>query len=148
MKFFKILAVITAAALSVFLFCSKEVTKNNNTENNYGNGNNGYNETFKKTGWISDTKYRAIIYILTYEECKASTKEQIEEKIKNEALRHLQSEMNITFNHNQTAKTRNLLDNFGFMSPNDINCSENNIFYFDIEKNNLRLEFQNIKNTK
>lgn len=148
MKFLKILAVITAAALCAFLFCSKEVTKNNDTENNYGNGNNGYNETFKKTGWISDTKYRAIIYILTYEECKASTKEQIEEKIKNEALRHLQSEMNITFNHNQTAKTRNLLDNFGFMSPNDINCSENNIFYFDIEKNNLRLEFQNIKNTK
>lgn len=148
MKFFKILAAITVFALCACLFCSKEITKKNTPENNGNTGNNGYNETFKKTGWISDTKYRAVIYILTYEECIASTKDQIEDKIKYEALKHLQGEMNTTFNHNQTAKARNLLDNYGLMSPNDIKCTENNIFYFDIDKKDLKLEFQNIKNTK
>lgn len=139
---------MTSIILCTIVYCGKEVTKNNNSDNNGNAVNNGYNETFKKIGWISESKYRAVIYILTYEECNASTKEQIEEKIKYEALKHLQSEMDITFNHNQNAKARNLLDNFGLMIPDDIKCTENNIFYFDIEKNNLRLEFQNIKNTK
>lgn len=148
MKFLKISAVITAVTICFCLYCSKEVAKNNIQDNNSTINNNGYNETFKKTGWISDTKYRAVIYILTFEECNASTKEQVEEKIKYEAIKHLQGEMNITFTRNQYAKAANLVDNYGLMSPGDFKCTSNNIFYFDIEKKDLRLEFQNIKNMK
>ena len=148
MRCSKILTLITVITFSFFLYCSKEVAKNNISDNNGSTVNNGYNETFKKTGWISDTKYRAVIYILTYEECNSSTKEQIEAKIKYEAIKHLQIEMDIIFTRNQIAKARILLDNFGLMSPYEINCTKNNIFYFDIEKKDLRLEFQNIKNTK
>ena len=148
MKLPALFSLLTAITFGAFLYCSKDINKNTVPDNNGGIVNNGYNETFKKTGWISDSKYRAVIYILTYEECSASTREQIEEKIKYEAVKHLQAEMNTTFNHNQNAKARNLLDNFGLMSPYDFKCSENNIFYFDIEKKDLKLEFQNIKNTK
>ncbi len=148
MKLLRKFTVLTAIIFCAFLYCSKDVTKKNIRDDKGSTGNNGHNETFKKTGWINDTKYRAVIYILTYEECNASSKDQIEEKIKYEALKHLQSEIGTTFNRNQNAKARNLLDNYGLMSPNDFKCIENNIFYFDIEKKDLRLELQNIKNTK
>jgi len=148
MKLLKASAVITAALICFCLFCSREVTKNNAGDNKSNIKNNGYNETFKKTGWISETKYRAVIYILTLEECNGSTREQVEEKIKYEAIKHLQAEMNITFTHNQHSRANNLIANYGLMSPVDFKCTENNIFYFDIEKKDLKLEFQNIKNIR
>ncbi|NLV68014.1 MAG: hypothetical protein GXY14_10120 [Spirochaetes bacterium] len=146
MKYFRFIPALAALVILSFLFCGREVIKNNPPDDDVKS--NGYNETFKKTGWISDTKYRAVIYILTYEECIASTREQIEEKIKYEAIKHLQSEMKIIFTRNQSAKASTLMENYGLMSPDEINCTENNIFFYDIEKKDLKLEFQNIKNTK
>ena len=147
MKLYRLFIIITAIALSAFLYCGKNTTRQDVSVND-GKNNNGYNETFKKTGWLGENKYRAVIYILTFEECRSSTREQILEKIKFEALKHIQQELNTTFNRNQITKTRNLLDNYGIMSPYEYDCVENNIFYFDIEKKDLKLEFQNIKNTK
>ena len=146
MKYFRFIPALAALVILSFLFCGSDVIKNNPPDDDVKS--NGYNETFKKTGWISDTKYRAVIYILTYEECIASTREQIEEKIKYEAIKHLQSEMKIIFTRNQSAKASTLMENYGLMSPDEINCTENNIFFYDIEKKDLKLEFQNIKNTK
>lgn len=121
---------------------------NNNNSINSSNDNVGIDETFKHTGWINDTRYRSVIYILTYEECKTSSKDQIEEKIKYEALKNIQRELNITSSRNQSVKIKNLIENYGVMIPDVIKCDKNNIFYFDIQKNNLQIEFQNIKNMK
>jgi hypothetical protein len=132
MKYFRFIPALAAILILWSLFCARDITKTTPSDNDVKSG--GYNETFKKTGWISDTKYRAVIYILTYEECIASTREQIEEKIKYEAIKHLQNEMKITFNRNQSAKASALMENYGLMSPDKINCIENNIFFYDIEK--------------
>ena len=136
-------------SILTFFYCGSEAKKDVTDEGRNGkDAGNGYIETYKKTGWISENRYRAVVYILTLEECKNSTREQILEKMKFEAERRLQMEAGITFNRNQHARIKNLLDNYGEMTPDVIDCKENNIFYFDIEKENLQMDLNNIRNTK
>ena len=140
--------ILILAVILTINYCGKKITKKTPDDKHTSENENIINETFKDTGWMSETRYRAVIFILTYEECRASTRDQIEEKIKFEAVRHLQKSLNVTFSRNQLARVKNLLDNYGILLPDEIKCSENNIFYFDIEKNDLSIEFNNIKNLK
>ena len=140
--------IIIFAVIFTINYCGKKNTKLTPDDKEKPDNESILNETFKDTGWLSETRYRAVIYILTYEECRASTRDQIEEKIKFEAVRHLQKSLNITFSRNQLNRVKNLLDNYGILIPDEIKCSENNIFYFDIEKEDLSIEFNNIKNLK
>lgn len=139
---------IACAVIITITYCSRDKIKNNSPDKERTDNGNSINESFRDTGWISDTRYRAVIYIITYEECKTSSKEEIKERIKFEAIKQLQKALNVTFSRNQLSRVNCLLDNYGILIPDDIKCSENNIFYFDIEKNDLSIEFDNIKNLK
>lgn len=115
---------------------------------NSNNSNVQIAQSFQKTGWITPVKYRSVVYILTDEECRNSTNAEIEEKIKYEAYKQLQKELNPTFNRNTSLQIKKLLDNFGKVEKLERDCYGSNIYFYDIEKNNLESDFQNIKNIK
>ncbi len=112
------------------------------------NGSNGYNESFRKTGWITDTRYRAVVYIITEDECKKSSDQEIQEKIRFEAYKHLQRELSPDYNRNASIQIKNLADSYGKMTKGDKDCVEKNVFFYDIEKSNLKNDFEKIKNLK
>lgn len=137
---------ILTAALFTIQNCKtdpKKISGNGNT----GTGN-GLNESFRKTGWITETKYRAVIFVITVEECKTSSLAEIEERIKLEAYKNLQKELSPSFNRNAFNQIKNLADNYGKMNAADAACSEGNIYFYDIEKPDLKSEFVKIKNIK
>lgn len=106
------------------------------------------NQSYQKTGWLSAVKYRSVVYILTDEECKKSTNAEIEEKIKYEAYKQLQKELNPSFDRNASIQIKKLLDNFGKIEKLERDCYGSNIYFYDIEKKDLDTDFKNIKNTK
>ncbi len=109
---------------------------------------NGYHETFLKTGWIKDNKYRAVVFIITNDECKNSSRQVIEEKIKYEAFRNLQKELNSTMSRNASNQIKTLIDSSGKMKKPEVECVESNIYFYDLEKNDLKSDFEKIKNLK
>jgi len=117
-------------------------------KNNNKNGGNGFNESFRQTGWISDKKYRAVVFILTDEESKNSSAAEIEERIKFEAYKNLQKELNPSFNRNASNQIKNLADNFGKMIKTKKVSADSNMYFYDIEKNELKTDFDEIKNLK
>ena len=125
--------------------CSKETTKKTDIVNINGNE---FSESFRKTGWITDKKYRAVIFIITLDECKKSSLTDIEDKIKFEAYKNLQKELNPSFNRNASIQIKNLADNSGKLIKQNRDCVESNIYVYDLEKNDLKAEFEKIKNIK
>lgn len=144
-KKFTILFLILLVLSSVIHNCKSDPSKKTETLNT---NNNGYNESFRKTGWINETKYRAVIYIITNDECKKSSLAEIEEKIKFEAYKNLQNELNPSFNRNASIQIKALADNSGKMIKIEKDCTESNIYFYDIEKNDLKSDFEKIKNLK
>lgn len=116
--------------------------------NNNTNGENRINESFRKTGWITDTKYRAVIFILTADECKNSSLSEIEERIKLEAYKNLQKELSPSFNRNAVNQIKYLADTYGKMMTSDKECVDGNIYYYDLDKPDLKSDFEKIKNFK
>lgn len=106
------------------------------------------NESFRKTGWLTESKYRVVIVVITFDECKKSTAAEIEEKIRFEAYKNLQKELNPVFNRNASIQIKNLADNYGKTAKQDKDCIDSNIYVFDLEKNDLKAEFEKIKNIK
>jgi len=117
------------------------------TKNENKNGN-GYNESFRKTGWITESKYRSVIFIITDDECRNSSPGEIEEKIKFESYKNLQKELNPAYNRNASTQIKSLTDNFGKIVKVDKECVEGNIYFYDLEKKDLKSDFQKIKNLK
>lgn len=117
-------------------------------ENNITNGEKGLNESFRKTGWITENKYRAVIFVISADECKSSSLSDIEEKIKLEAYKNLQKELNPSFNRNAVIQIKYLADNYGRMMTSDKECVDGNIYYYDLEKFDLKKDFDKIKNLK
>jgi len=105
-------------------------------------------ESYKKTGWIDDTRYRAVVFILTLEECKTNSAGEIEERIKFEAFKQLQKELNPSFGRNATVQIKNLMNKCGKVTAAGQSCIESNVYFYDLEKNDLRTDFINIKNLK
>jgi hypothetical protein len=109
---------------------------------------NGYNESFRKIGWMTENKYRSVIFIITEDECKNSSRSELDEKIKFESYKHLQKELNPAFNRNASVQIKNLIENSGKLVKISEECRESNIFFFDIEKKDLKSDFEKIKNLK
>lgn len=135
--------------LSVSQFTMVEcLTDTNRKAVNKNNKDVQLTQSFQKTGWLTHEKYRSVVYILTDDECKNSTNTEIEEKIKYEAYKQLQKELNPTFNRNISVQIKKLLDNFGKIEKLEKDCYGSNIYFYDIEKQNLESDFMNIKNIK
>lgn len=105
-------------------------------------------ESYKKTGWIDDSRYRAVVFILTLEECTSNSAGEIEERVKFEAFKQLQKELNPSYGRNATVQIRNLMDKHGKVIAAGQSCIESNVYFFDLEKSDLRTDFINIKNLK
>ena len=109
---------------------------------------NGLNESFSKTGWISENKYRAVIFVITEDECKNSSTAEIEQKIRFEAYKNLQKDLNPSFNRNASNQIKILADNFGKTIKLDKECINGILYFYDLEKNDLKSDFDKIKNLK
>lgn len=105
-------------------------------------------ESYKKTGWIDDSRYRAVVFILTLEECRINSTAEIEERVRFEAFKQLQKELNPSFSRNATAQIKNLMENHGSVIAAGRSCIESNVYFFDLEKKDLKADFINIKNLK
>lgn len=125
--------------------CSTKPVKK--PENNNSNGN-GYNESFRKIGWIAENQYRSVIFIITEDECRNSSEAELREKIQFESYKNLQKELNPAFNRNASIQIKNLIENSGKLVKTSEECRETNIFFFDIEKRDLKSDFEKIKNLK
>lgn len=105
-------------------------------------------ESYKKTGWINDSRYRAVVFILTLEECKTNSADEIDERVKFEAFKQLQKEFNPSFSRNATVQIKSLMDRHGKVIAAGQSCIESNVYFYDLEKKELRTDFINIQNLK
>ena len=141
--------VMSFLALILLIFsiqnCSTKPVKK--AENNNSN-QNGYNESFRKIGWIAENQYRSVIFIITEDECRNSSEAELREKIQFESYKNLQKELNPAFNRNASIQIKNLIENSGKLIKTNEECRETNIFFFDIEKRDLKADFEKIKNLK
>lgn len=112
------------------------------------NGQNELNEKFHKTGWITKDQYRAVVYIITGTECEKSSQAEMNDKIKFEAYKHLQKELNSGFDRNTSIQIKILVDTYGKLIKPEKGCLESNTYFYDLQKNNLETEFEKIKNLK
>ena len=138
-----------SSVLVLLIFLVQSCLTDSTKKTDIKNGNqNSYNESFRKTGWITESKYRAVIFIITNDECKNSSPVEIEEKIRFESFKNLQKELNPTFNRNVSPQIKSLADNFGKIIKIENECIEGNIYFFDLEKKDLKSDFEKIKNLK
>ncbi len=141
--------VMSCFALILLIFsihsCSTKPVKKTDSNNS---NQNGFNESFRKIGWIGENKYRSVIFIITEDECRNSSDAELMEKIQFESYKNLQKELNPAFNRNASIQIKNLIENSGKLVKTSQDCSESNIFFFDIEKRNLKADFGKIKNLK
>jgi len=112
------------------------------------NKKNELYESFRKIGWIKEDRYRALVFIITSDECHNSSIADIESRIKLAAYNSLQKELNPSSNRNASIQINKLIDSYGKMKQVDKNCNSENIFFYDIIKNDLKSDFEKIKNTK
>ena len=110
--------------------------------------NNDVHESFRKVGWIKEDRYRALVFIITRDECYNSPRSDIEAKIKLAAYNSLQHELNPSLNRNAAVQIKKMVDDFGEVIQVDKDCRSENIFLCDIVKNDLKSDFEKIKNTK
>ena len=126
------------------------ITQDNAIDNTINNAKKEkeIHESFRKIGWIKEDRYRTLVFIITPDECNSSSKSDIEAKIKLAAYNSLQKELNTSTNRNASIQIKKLVDSFGEMMQVDKDCNSENIFFYDIVKKDLKLEFDRIKNTK
>lgn len=141
--------VLLSLPIILFLFLIQNCSTNTSKiTDNSNSKDNGYNETFHKTGWITDTRYRSVIFIITDDECKNSSAADIEEKIKFQSYKHLQKEFNPSYTRNASIQIKNLVENAGILVKLDKGCAKSNVYFYDIEKNELKADFEKIQNLK
>ncbi|HOP63124.1 MAG TPA: hypothetical protein PK358_10935 [Spirochaetota bacterium] len=145
--FYFALVMALTCILATLQFCSKK-QKDNITTLPVINREKNLSESYKKTGWLDEGRYRAVVYIITLEECKNSPENEIHERIKLEAYKHLHKELNPAFNRNASVKIKSLIEKYGRVIAAGKSCIESNIYFFDLEKNDLKADFINIKNIK
>lgn len=138
----------TTVFIIFLLSLSSQNCLKNSTKKTQKPEENGFNESFRKTGWITENRYRAIVFIITDDECKNSSPAEIEEKIRFEAYKNLQKDLNPSYNRNASIQIKNLADSSGKVIKQDKDCIEGNIYFYDLEKNDLKAEFEKIKNIK
>ncbi len=151
MKSLNYITLLLLLLLSFFILpCSKDKIKNDNiiTDNHSDEKNSLYSERFRKVGWINSTRYRAVVHIQTYEQCMKNSPEYVREYLESRALRNIQNELDTGFSRSAAIQITNLIKNHGIVMRPDQQCKEINIYYFDITKENLQKDFQNIRTLK
>lgn len=147
LKSLKIIPVILFLIFSIFIIsCSREKIKSeNNTDNNSAHENPFLSEKFRKVGWINNSRYRAVVHIQTYDQCMKNSAQYVKEYLQMRALRTIQNELNTGQSRDAVIQINNLIKNNGIILRPDLQCKEINIYYFDIVKDSLQKDFQNIK---
>jgi hypothetical protein len=153
-KFLKLLNYITLLLLLLLSFfilqCSKDEIRDNNSinDNHSGEENPLFSERFRKVGWINSNRYRAVVHIQTYEQCIKNRPEYLREYLEARALRNIQNELDTGLSRSAAIQITILIKNNGIIMRPDLQCKEINIYYFDIAKENLLKDFQNIRTLK
>lgn len=150
MKLNKILSVLFILLIIATFACSKKKVKDVDTakpENN-NNGEYLFSEKFKKTGWINSSRYRAVVHILTYDQCVSEQKEILKDNLEMRAFRNIRNELGTTGSREADVHILNLIKNNGIILRPDLKCGEINIYYFDINKKNLTNDFKYIQSLK
>ncbi len=143
---FILIIVLTVATLP----CSKKETKDiQSPKSTFSeSGNPLFSEKFKKVGWINNSRYRAVIHIQTYEKCKNTSHEELCEHLEMIALRNIQHELKTGLSREASIQILNLIKDHGIILKPESKCSEINICYLDIVKENLKSVFRNIQSIK
>ncbi len=132
---------IFSAVILVMVSCKKKQVKEDGSGGN-GPVTNNVEKIDKKyltEGFLSRSLFRSVI-IATREECEEGIS-RIEEKSRNRALVSLQKYIQSTGQYtgaNSRARLLDLINRNGKFSPLKKECGRNNIYYFDIEKENLK----------
>ncbi len=132
---------ILALILLVHVLCKKEQVRDNKNgkENPVSENNNKIDKKYLNEGFISGNVFRSVI-IATKEECEEGTAD-IEEKSKNRAFSSLQKYLQSTGHYsggNIKARLLNLINQNGRFIPLKKECRKNNIYYYDIEKEDIK----------
>jgi len=135
-------------AILIFLLQNCQTENKKKPDDKNVNSQNVLTETFRKTGWITENQYRVVVFIITNEECEHSSQSEIEEKIKFEAYKNLQKDLSPSFNRNASTRIKLLTDSYGKLIKADKGCVDGNVYFYDLEKNDLKVEFEKIKNLK
>jgi len=143
-KKFKIIAIFTIIPMLLIFSCSKKVKKDEDltgkkdpvekTEERDAR----LDKKYMKEGFISNNTFRVII-LATLEECENDIT-GIEEKARKRAIATLQKLLiskNRIVDNNVRTEILNIVNRYGNLKNKDIRCGNNNVFFFDIEKNNL-----------
>jgi len=144
-------ALVFTALILMALSCSQKKVKDHSAvqpENNSSNGENLFSEKFKRTGWINSTRYRAVIHILTYDQCISYEKEILKDNLEMRAFRNLRNELGTAGSREADVQILNLIKNNGIILRPDLTCTDINIYYFDINKKNLTNDFKYIQSLK
>ncbi len=139
---------ITIVVLLMFFACSENLKENKNDAADKSNTTKNLNSQYRKTGWISDTTYRALVHIVTIEECKSTPEEDLRQKVRNEAVISLQRSFSDGFNRKRHSALLNLVNNYGRIIVDSQECVKDKVYVLDIVKENLKNEMQRIKNIK
>ncbi len=142
-------ALLFTALILIALACSQKKVKDHSAVNPHNNnGENLFSEKFKRTGWINNSRYRAVIHILTYDQCISHEKEILKDSLEMRAFRNLRNELGTAGSREADVHILNLIKNNGIVLRPDLTCTEINIYYFDINKKNLTNDFKYIQSLK
>jgi hypothetical protein len=140
MQRLKFSAFILAIVILMQVSCKKDQVKDNNGgKDPVSENNNKIDKEYLNEGFISRNIFRSVI-IATREECEEGTS-GIEEKSRNRAFTSLQKYVQSTGNYsgaNTKARLLNLINQNGRFIPLKRECTKNNVYYYDIEKKNIK----------
>ena len=144
------IAALCTALLLLAISCTRDKVKDDNAgkQDNKNNGESIFAEKFKKTGWINNNRYRAVIHIFTYEQCISTRSEIIKDDLEIRAFRNIRNELGKSGSREADVHILNLIKNHGIILRPDLTCGEINIYYFDINKKNLINDFKYIQSLK
>ncbi len=132
---------------------SKDVTIQKNTSEEFTEIKPPARKTLSKKylseGFIGSDIFRVII-LAPVEECDNGFTE-IQYRAKKRAEASLQKFLiskDRIIDQNARAGILNLINNFGEFHAKDIHCEGNNVFYFDIQKNNLKRHLKKISQSR
>jgi len=150
LKFNKLFSALLIILVIITLSCSKKKVRDDDAVKHENNSKGEYlfSEKFKKLGWINSSRYRAVIHILTYEQCVAEQKEILKDNLEMRAFRNIRNELGTAGSREADVHILNLVKNNGIILRPDLKCGEINIYYFDINKKNLANDFKYIQSLK
>ncbi len=132
---------IFSAVILIMVSCKKKQVREDSNGSNVPDTKSveKIDKKYLTEGFLSKSHFRSVI-IATREECEEGIP-PIEEKSRNRALVSLQKYIQSTGQYagaNSRARLLDLINRNGKFSPLKKECARNNIYYYDIEKVNLK----------